>query len=126
MYEQPLPPASLATKEQLKLAEKLAKEHLDLAKEEQLIPERNASNTEADEKCEFEATFEDNLRYIQSYQLDEAVPYVEKLQLYSDPVPSNMSHAQLQSILSQFGRQMRKRAFGHIRTAEAQIRLCAV
>ena len=77
-----------------------------LGKERTFKTEENTAFTEtytdAAQKCEFKATFEENLQYIKSYSLDDALPYMEKLQLYSDPIPSHLSHAQLQGIVFVF------------------------
>ena len=70
--------------------------YLPLAEEPRFKTENGTYFTENAANCRFEETFEENLRYIQSYKLDEALPYMEKLQLYSDPVPNNLSHKELQ------------------------------
>ena len=74
----------------------MTSQSLPLADEQQLKTENGTYFTENAANCKFEETFEENLRYIQSYKLDEALPYMEKLQLYSDPVPNNLSYKELQ------------------------------
>ena len=74
----------------------MTSQFLPLPEEKQFKTENGKYFTENAENCKFEDTFEQNLRYIQSYKLDEALPYMEKLQLYSDPVPNNLSHKELQ------------------------------
>ena len=85
-----------AISEQQSIYLNMTSQYLPLPREQQLKTENGTYFTENAENCKFEETFGENLRYIQSYKLDEALPYMEKLQLYSDPVPNNLSHKELQ------------------------------
>ena len=80
----------------------ITSQYLPLAEEQRFKTENGTYFTENAANCKFEETFGENLRYIQSYKLDEALPYMEKLQLYSDPVPNNLSHKELQGRRSLF------------------------
>ena len=74
----------------------MTNQYLPFAEEQLFKTESGTYFTKNAANCTFEETFEENLRYIKSYKLDEALPYMEKLQLYSDPVPNNLSQIELQ------------------------------
>ena len=93
-------PIQYSTQQQDQLSLTISDQSLSFhGKEQEVETEQNTAYTEAAQKCKFEATFEENLQYIKSYNLDEALPYMDKLQLYSDPVPSSLSRAKLKGIL---------------------------
>ena len=74
----------------------MTSQYLPFAEEQLFKTESGTYFTKNAANCTFEKTFEENLQYIKSYKLDEALPYMEKLQLYSDPVPNNLSQKELQ------------------------------